>query len=137
MLGECQTLLLNFPLQAQSSDRWQWQPDPDVGYIVRGSYELLTSQVSATTDDVEKFIWHSQVPLKVSIFAWRLVHDRLPTKANMITCGILYHVAVRSWIDITSADPTSLRDHFVQFTYSAGGSLVVEGDECLFSFKPP
>ncbi|GAU10841.1 hypothetical protein TSUD_425610, partial [Trifolium subterraneum] len=128
-------------------------PDPDVGYTVRGAYELLTSQVSATTDDAEKFIWHSQVPLKVSIFAWRLVRDRLPTKANLVTRGILSHVAglcvsgcgevesaqhlfvscsifgsiwglVRSWIGITSADPTSLRDHFVQFTYSAGGSRV-------------
>ncbi|MCI78516.1 hypothetical protein A2U01_0099786, partial [Trifolium medium] len=22
----------------QSSDRWQWQPDPDKGYTVRGTY---------------------------------------------------------------------------------------------------
>ncbi|MCI17153.1 receptor-like protein kinase ANXUR2, partial [Trifolium medium] len=28
MLGECQTLLLNISLQTQSSDKWQWQPDP-------------------------------------------------------------------------------------------------------------
>ncbi|GAU17681.1 hypothetical protein TSUD_07430 [Trifolium subterraneum] len=69
MLGECQTLLLNSPLQAQSSDRWQWRPDPDIGYNVRGTYELLTSQVSATTNDAEQLIWHSQVSLKVSIFA--------------------------------------------------------------------
>ncbi|MCI40087.1 hypothetical protein A2U01_0061319, partial [Trifolium medium] len=35
-----------FSLQAQSSDRWQWQPDPDTGYSVRGAYHLLTSQYS-------------------------------------------------------------------------------------------
>ncbi|GAU26303.1 hypothetical protein TSUD_56010 [Trifolium subterraneum] len=136
---------------AQSSDRWQWRPDPDIGYTVRGAYELLTTQVSATTDDAEKPIWHSQVPLKVSIFVWRLLRDKLPTKANLITRGILSHAAglcvsgcgavesaqhlfvscstfgyiwalVHSWIDTTSVDPTSLCDHFVQFTYSAGGS---------------
>ncbi|GAU31743.1 hypothetical protein TSUD_146300 [Trifolium subterraneum] len=142
MLGECHTLLLNFPLQAQSSDRWQWRPDPDIGYTVRGAYEILTSQVSVTTYDAEKPIWHSQVSLKVSIFTWRLLRDRLPTKANLVTRNILSHVAglcvsgcgavesahhlfvscssfgsiwalVRSWIDITSVDPTSLHDHFI------------------------
>ncbi|MCI10972.1 hypothetical protein A2U01_0032070, partial [Trifolium medium] len=47
-VGECQTLLLNLSLQDQTSDRWQWQPDPDKGYIVRGAYQLLTSQDAVT-----------------------------------------------------------------------------------------
>ncbi|MCI86725.1 hypothetical protein A2U01_0108006, partial [Trifolium medium] len=38
-----QSLLLNLSLQAQSSDRWQWQPDPEKGYSVRVAYQLLTS----------------------------------------------------------------------------------------------
>ncbi|GAU22804.1 hypothetical protein TSUD_142440 [Trifolium subterraneum] len=42
---------------AQSSDRWQWQPEPDTSYTV---------------------------PLKATIFAWRLLRDRLPTKANLV-----------------------------------------------------
>ncbi|MCI48617.1 hypothetical protein A2U01_0069860, partial [Trifolium medium] len=29
MLRECQALLLYISLQVQSSDRWQWQPDPE------------------------------------------------------------------------------------------------------------
>ncbi|MCI89912.1 heat shock protein, partial [Trifolium medium] len=36
MLGECQTLLFDVSLQDQSSDSWQWQPDPHEGYTVRG-----------------------------------------------------------------------------------------------------
>ncbi|GAU37863.1 hypothetical protein TSUD_22790 [Trifolium subterraneum] len=90
-------------------------------------------------DDAEKLVWHSRVPLKVSIFAWRLLHDRLPTKANLVTRGILSPAAhfcvsaiesahhlfiscstfgslwalVRSWIDITPVESTTLRDHFV------------------------
>ncbi|GAU35673.1 hypothetical protein TSUD_162450 [Trifolium subterraneum] len=56
MLGECQTLLATFSFQAQSS---------------------------VTLDAAENLIWHKQVPLKVSICAWRLLRDRLPTKANM------------------------------------------------------
>jgi hypothetical protein len=40
-------------------------------------------------DAATHLIWHAQVPLKVSIFVWRLLRDRLPTKANLISRGIL------------------------------------------------
>ncbi|MCH83418.1 O-acyltransferase WSD1, partial [Trifolium medium] len=63
---------------ARSSDRWQWQPNPDKGYSVRGAYQLLTSQDSVTLDAAEGFI-----------FVWRLLCDRLPTKANLVTRAIL------------------------------------------------
>ncbi|MCI37834.1 glutamate-gated kainate-type ion channel receptor subunit GluR5, partial [Trifolium medium] len=82
-------------------------------------------------DDAENLIWHSQVSLKVFVFAWRLLRDRLPTKSNLVTRGILSPTApfcvsrcgaietaqhlfiscstfgslwalVRSWIDISS-----------------------------------
>ncbi|PNX57544.1 cysteine-rich receptor-like protein kinase, partial [Trifolium pratense] len=59
----------------------------------------------------EQFIWHPQVPLKVSVFAWRLLRDRLPTKSNIVP-----------WIGTSSMVSTTIRDHFVQFTRSAGGS---------------
>ncbi|CAJ2647900.1 unnamed protein product [Trifolium pratense] len=42
-----------------------------------------------TLDVASGLIWHRQVPLKVSICAWRLLRDRLPTKANLVTRGIL------------------------------------------------
>ncbi|KAK2360961.1 hypothetical protein QL285_086176 [Trifolium repens] len=93
MLEECQSLLINLSLQAQSSDRWQWQSDPDKSYIVRGAYQLFISHVSASLDDAENLIWHPQVPWKVSIFALCLLRDRLPTKANLVTRGILSPVA--------------------------------------------
>ncbi|CAJ2638275.1 unnamed protein product [Trifolium pratense] len=151
MLGECQSLLLDISLQDQAIDRWQWSLDPDTGYTVGGVYQHLTSQDSVTLDDADNLIWHSQVPLKVSIFAWRLLRDRLPTRANLVTRGVLsttgatcvfgcgvtetaHHLflscsisgslwdLVRAWIGISFVDSTSLRDHFVQFTASSGGS---------------
>ncbi|CAJ2638568.1 unnamed protein product [Trifolium pratense] len=152
MLGECQSFLLTIILQAHSFDRWQWRPEPDTGYSVRGAYKLLTSHVSVTLDDADNLIWHPQVPLKVSIFAWRLLRDRLPTRVNLVTRGVLsstahscvfgcgeaesaYHLfiscitvdslwdLVRSWIGISLVEFTTLlRDHFVQFVLSAGGS---------------
>jgi hypothetical protein len=89
MLGECQTLLLPFTMQAQSPDVWRWQPDPDAGYSVRGAYQLLTSQYPFTPGEAEDLVWHKQVPLKISIFAWRLLRDRLPTKSNLVARGII------------------------------------------------
>ncbi|XP_045797597.1 uncharacterized protein LOC123891740 [Trifolium pratense] len=161
----------------QTSDRWQWCPDPETSYTVRGAYQILTSQASVILHAAENLIWHPQVPLKVSIFAWRLLRDRLPTRANLVNRGVLsssvdtcvfgcgvaesaHHLffscsfagslwdLVREWVDIPPVVSTTLRDHFVQFTASAGVSrarrsfmqllwLVVEDDEFHVSFKLP
>ncbi|KAK2421560.1 hypothetical protein QL285_032176 [Trifolium repens] len=120
-----------------------------MGYSVRDTYQVLTSQDSITLGAVENFLWHRQVPLKVSIFAWRLLRDRLPTKTNLVSRGILapdlhycvrgcggikthqhlflsYSIfgslwgLVRSLIGFSAMDDSSLTDHFVQFTSSAG-----------------
>ncbi|MCI42488.1 70 kDa peptidyl-prolyl isomerase, partial [Trifolium medium] len=62
---------------------------PANSYSVRGAYQLLTAQDSVILDTSHDRIWHRQVPLKVSIFAWRLSRDKLPTKDNLVTRGIL------------------------------------------------
>ncbi|MCH99721.1 kinesin-like protein, partial [Trifolium medium] len=146
-LGEWQALLLTISLQAHTLDRWQWLPDPDHGYSVCGAYQLLTSQDMVDLDDGHDLIWHREVPLKVSILAWRLLRDRLPTKTNLVTRGIIsadarycvsgfgeaessYHLflffgslwsVVRAWIGSMAMDANSLPDHFVKFTQSVGG----------------
>ncbi|KAK2396169.1 hypothetical protein QL285_057836 [Trifolium repens] len=90
------------------------------------------------------------VPLKVSILAWRLLRDQLPTRANLVSRGILapdlqdcvtccggiettrhlflscstfgsLWALVRYWIGFSAVDAFSLSNHFVQFTYSTGG----------------
>jgi hypothetical protein len=100
-------------------------------------------------DDAEKLILHPQVPLQVSI--WHLLRDRLPTKLNLVTRDILSTAAylcvsgcgevesanhlflscvtfgpfwalVRSCVGTLMVEHTSLREHLVQFTSSAGGS---------------
>ncbi|MCI31917.1 70 kDa peptidyl-prolyl isomerase, partial [Trifolium medium] len=129
---------------------WLWRPDFTRGYSVRGAYQLLTSQPPDSLDTAADLIWHKQVPLKVSVFAWRLLRDRLPTKSNLVARGIITPEAqscvagcrdmksaqhlfiscsifgslwssVRSWIGLSSVDPQHLADHFLQFTFSSGG----------------
>jgi hypothetical protein len=152
MVEECRALLVDVVLQDNATDYWVWRPDPSGGYSVRGAYDLLTSRgdqgVAATTD----LIWHKQVPLKVSVAAWRLLRNRLPTKDNLVRrhiipqgahlcvagCGVpetTQHLflscpafaplwgLVRNWVGISAVDPSQLHDHFVQFMHSAGGSL--------------
>ncbi|MCI81606.1 O-acyltransferase WSD1, partial [Trifolium medium] len=41
-------------------DRWQWWPDPDIGYTVRGAYQLLTAQDTVTLEAAAGLIWHPQ-----------------------------------------------------------------------------
>jgi len=137
-------------LQSNVSDRGHWHLDIEGGCRVRGAYQLFTSQVSPIVDVTEDHIWHKHVPLKVFILAWRLLQDRLLTKANLLNCGIISAEArcvvgcghaesashlflqcdifaslwqyVRYWIGVSEVEPHSLRAHFIQFTHYLGGS---------------
>jgi hypothetical protein len=86
---ECQALLHDFVLQAQSPDLWLWRPDSDRGYSVWGAYQLPTSHPSDSLDAAADLIWHKHVPLKVYIYAGRLLRDWLPTKTNFAIRGII------------------------------------------------
>jgi len=59
------------------------------GYTVSGAYHILTAQTDMQDVGMNNLVWHNQVPLKVSIFAWRLLRDRLPTKMNLVRRGML------------------------------------------------
>jgi len=149
MLGECVTLLRSVSLQYNVTDSWRWQLDPIGGYSVRGAYQLLTSQDIAQVETATDLIWLKQVPLKVSILAWRLLRDRLPTKSNMLDCDIISvddavcladcgHVEttqhlffscsfydslwqeVRFWLGVSGPDPRSISNHLYQFIHSSG-----------------
>ncbi|GAU47276.1 hypothetical protein TSUD_94650 [Trifolium subterraneum] len=73
----------------RSVDMWLWRPDPIRGYSVREAYRFLTSHQPISMIDADDLIWHKQVPLKVSSFAWRLLRNRLPTKDNLANRGII------------------------------------------------
>ncbi|GAU38807.1 hypothetical protein TSUD_163820 [Trifolium subterraneum] len=67
---------------------------------------LRKEQETVPLDAAAGLIWHPQVSLKVSILAWRLLRDRLPTKANLIFRGILSpaeHLCVSGCGEVESA----------------------------------
>ncbi|GAU38578.1 hypothetical protein TSUD_322550 [Trifolium subterraneum] len=107
--------------KARSPDLWQWQPDPVRGYSVWGGYQILTSQLVDSLGIVDDLIWHKQVPLKVSIFSWRLLRDRLPTRENLAIRGIITPEARLIWLDAeawnllnTCISPVALLNLFVR-----------------------
>lgn len=89
MLGECMSLFHDILSQHNFADHWQWKPDPSGGYSIRGVYQLLTSQEVHNNDVTTHLTWHKQTPLKVSIFSWRLLRNRLPSKDNLVARAII------------------------------------------------
>jgi len=137
-------------LHVNVSDRWVWMPDPFEGYSIRGSYHLLITKDIPLADPATSLIWHNQVSLKVSIFAWRLLRDGLPTKSNLVHRGVIpseastcvsdcgfvettHHLflscitysslwpLVRHWLGIIGVDSNVIADHFLQFVHLTSG----------------
>ncbi|GAU48931.1 hypothetical protein TSUD_373400 [Trifolium subterraneum] len=70
-------------------DHWLWRHDTSGGYSVQSAYKLLTSLVPPEVDAMSNFLWHKQVPVKVSVLAWRLLRNRLSTKDNLVARHII------------------------------------------------
>jgi len=86
---ECSGLLNNVILLDTVKDSWRWLLDPIHGYSIRGTYRFLTSDNEPTATGATNNVWDKLVPSKVSLFAWRLLQDRIPIKSNLVRCRIL------------------------------------------------
>ena len=67
--------------------------DPAAGYTVGGAYRILTNRTPPPDCVIACLLWRKEVPLKVSVFALRLFHNRLLTKVNLFRRGIISHEA--------------------------------------------
>lgn len=143
---ECYALLNNIVLQDHIHDKWKWLLGPIQGYSVRGTYHFLTLADKPMDRGLIHNVWYKQVPSKVSLFPWRLLRDRIPTKNNLVRrcvlqpndnlcvggCGLIetaYHLfiicdifrsiwyLVWQWFAITSVSSGTICDHYAQFTH--------------------
>jgi len=89
LVGECRALLANVTLQVSLSDGCRWRLDNSGNYSVRSVYHMLTTGGNPIVDEAPTLVWHKHVSLKVSILAWRLLRNRLPTKSNLAVRGIM------------------------------------------------
>jgi mannosylglycoprotein endo-beta-mannosidase len=77
-------------------DRWVWKLNPEEGFSVKSAYDSLmdggdNSNLSDFELSIFSTIWESPAPSKVVAFSWKLLHDRIPTKDNLSSRGLLHH----------------------------------------------
>ncbi|XP_028242225.1 uncharacterized protein LOC114420560 [Glycine soja] len=137
-------------IQNQITDCWIWKPETTGQYSTKSAYYLLQeATVGDTLDEALEDLWKLKIPAKAQIFAWRLIKDRLPTKANMrrrqiqmndIICPFcrskeeeashLFFYCPKtqplwweslSWIQTNGVFSISPRQHFMQQTIGTNG----------------
>ena len=60
--------------QVQQQDTWRWEGETNGRYTVRNAYRLLDrGSPNENQDGVFNIIWKLKIPIKASIFAWRLI----------------------------------------------------------------
>ncbi|GKV37224.1 hypothetical protein SLEP1_g45281 [Rubroshorea leprosula] len=74
----------------EKPDSWEWVHDKEGQYSTKTAYSILTEEKTGATDSsMCKRIWNPNFPSKVSAFNWQLLLNKIPTKSNLITRGIL------------------------------------------------
>ena len=134
-------------------------------YLVYSVYQFITSQeLHHHFTLVLDSIWHKDIPLKRSLFAWCLLCNRMPNEGILFRWGIitrdsqlfvsgcgniestnlfffawnvfssLWHL-VHNWFGISSIDPFGITYHFLQFGRSTGASKARQSKMDLIWFS--
>lgn len=77
LVGECVELLSLVVLQVSVEDRWIWKIHYSHRYIVSRAYNILTVVDRDNYSENSPALWLKAVPLKVSLFAWCLLFNRV------------------------------------------------------------
>ncbi|XP_045821935.1 uncharacterized protein LOC123914805 [Trifolium pratense] len=93
-LTELQGLFDGFSLHNNNDDQWRWIPDSNGLFTVKSCYTYLLDLRQVEFQDAHvleaiQHLWKSDVPSKVNIFGWRVLLNRLLTRAALHHCGIL------------------------------------------------
>jgi len=138
--------LQRLTIHVQQQDMWSWEGDSCGRYTVRSAYEFLNRNLLLESqDETFKALWEIKVPSKATIFACRLIRERLPTKNNLrkrnvetndVTCPFcrshdqdkahLFFTCAnilplwwesRSWVNVVGAFSENPKQHFLQHYY--------------------
>ena len=72
------------PIQPHIGDKWVWKVDQSGEYTSKSAYCVLRGEIAEHQQDgAFKELWKLKLPPKIVIFAWRLIRDKLPTRANL------------------------------------------------------
>jgi hypothetical protein len=92
-------------------------------FTVKGAYmELLNRSSTASSDDSMvnslELLWKNNVPSKISIFGWRLLLEKLPTKEALFDKGIIINISDKSRVFCSNNDE-SIHHVFLHCTMSS------------------
>jgi len=80
---------------SQEEDVWRWRLEDDGRFSVKSLYRkmegLMLEDESVSLEEVRVFSrkGSSAAPSKVAAFSWKLLHNRIPTKANLVHRQVL------------------------------------------------
>ncbi|GJW07652.1 RNA-directed DNA polymerase, eukaryota, reverse transcriptase zinc-binding domain protein [Tanacetum coccineum] len=71
---------------SDKSDTWQWSLGVSNGYTAASVRSLVDSNILDTT--LVAMRWKCSIPIKVNVFIWRLLLNKLPSRVNLDRKGI-------------------------------------------------
>ncbi|KAL0456855.1 UNVERIFIED_CONTAM: hypothetical protein Slati_1024700 [Sesamum latifolium] len=84
--------ILGIPISCSRSDTLRWHYEEHGRYSVRSAYHLMfhterSIGSSSSGPPNWNFIWRTEVPPKVRLFAWKICRDALPTGVRLMRRG--------------------------------------------------
>ncbi|KAG5060688.1 hypothetical protein JHK87_001717 [Glycine soja] len=122
--------ITSIPIQRHVKDIMIWKADPSGVYSTKSVYKLLiilstpASEVRTST-----LLWKMKIPPKAAVFTWRLLKDRLPTRANLIRRSVIIQDTVCPLCGQEQEEVghlffnSSPADHFLQFCDGFGADI--------------
>ncbi|KAL5178394.1 putative ribonuclease H protein [Glycine soja] len=146
-------------IQLHRKDEWVWTADPSGHYSARSAYIIMRESIAEGAEfSAFEELWKLKVPNKVLAFAWRLLRDRLPTRANLhrrqveindrkcLFCGnveesashLFFHCSKisplwwesMSWVNSVGPLPQSPKHHFLQHIFGVVEAVKVNRWKC-------
>lgn len=147
-LNEVMRIVSSFSLIQGKKDCWFWTREREGIFTVKSAYEAIFFKEIGDTEECFSLLWKLLAPSNCLAFGWRVLLNRVQTKDNLIRrhvqlsdclCPLcssheetVMHLLffcqhawlvwshVFKWLGINFVQPSSCKEHFVQF----GGLLV-------------
>lgn len=76
-------MILSAQLNQNRKDAWRWSPETEGKFTVRSAYEALLGPIEGEDSVLFKKIWYGIAPSNATGFVWKVVIDRIQSRANM------------------------------------------------------
>ena len=74
--------MIQFTFLSDQKDRVRWAFEKKGEFSVKSMYRWLA--YGGVSDPTLKKIWRLKIPLKIRVFLWQVIHDRLPTREQIL-----------------------------------------------------